>query len=80
MIPGAEEKAAHVAVITLITAVKLENVLMLGNFDRPRSKRVEWGTKTSGSAKQTACGRGRRCRSAKQTACWRGRRCSSAAK
>ena len=33
MFPAAEGTVAHVASITLITAMKLENVLMLGHFD-----------------------------------------------
>ena len=37
VIPGAEGTVADVAVITLLTAVKLENVLMLGHMDRLRS-------------------------------------------
>ncbi len=37
VIPGAEGTVADVAVITLLTAVKLENVLMLGHLDRLRS-------------------------------------------
>ena len=37
VIPGAEGTAADVADITPLTAVKLENVLMLGHLDRLRS-------------------------------------------